>query len=89
MLEDLFTSEGSEVYIKDIGFYAPLGQPVTFEQLMVAAISRREVVLGLQIHSEDASTRYGLTLNPSLKARRTPFVPKPKDRLVVLAEDDG
>jgi hypothetical protein len=28
-------------------------------------------------------------LNPSLQARRSPFVPKAKDRLVVFAEDDG
>ena len=89
VLEDLFVSEGSEVYIKEISLYAQLGVPTTFEHLMVAARSRREVVLGIQIHTNDASQRYGLTLNPNLQMRRTPFTPKAKDRLVVFAEDDG
>ena len=56
---------------------------------MVAARSRREVVLGIQIHTNDPGQRYGLMLNPNLQLRRAPFVPKPKDRLVVFAEDDG
>ena len=89
VLEDLFESEGSEIYIKDMALYAPLGQPTTLEHLIIAARSRNEVVLGYQIYSNDASQRYGMVLNPSLQARRTPFVPKPKDRLVVFAEDDG
>ena len=29
VLEDLFVSEGSEIYIKEIGFYAQIGVPTT------------------------------------------------------------
>jgi hypothetical protein len=89
ILEDLFSSDGSEIYIKDISCYTPLGQPVTFEHLILAAKARNEVALGIQILSGDAASGYGIVLNPNTTQRRTPFVPKQGDRLVVLAEDDG
>ena len=89
MLEDLFSSQGSEVYIKDLSLYVPLGQPTTFEHLVLAARARGETAMGIQIYENDAQKRYGFTLNPLGAARTTAFVPKPKDRLVVLAEDDG
>jgi hypothetical protein len=87
VLEDLFQSEGSEIYLKDLALYAPVGQPITFEQLVLTAMKRGELALGVQITSNDPATRYGIRLNPA--DRRTPFAPRPGDRLVVLAEDDG
>ena len=89
ILEDLFSSDGSEIYIKDISCYTPLGQPVTFEHLILAAKARNEVAMGIQIISGDSTSGYGIVLNPNPTQRRTPFVPKQGDRLVVLAEDDG
>jgi hypothetical protein len=89
VLEDLFQSEGSEVYIKDMSLYVPFGQPTTFEHLVLAARARGESVMGIQVYESDAAKRYGFVLNPVGASRTTPFVPKPKDRLVVLAEDDG
>jgi ion channel POLLUX/CASTOR len=89
VLEDLFRSEGSEIYLKDLAFYVPPGHPCTFEYLTLAARRRGEVVLGLQRFVDDAAQSYGIKLNPDPVARRTPFVPTPKDRLIVLAEDDG
>ena len=88
VLEDLFQSEGSEIYLKDLSYYVPAGQPTTFEYLMLAAKRRQEVALGLQIKTSDPKERYGIRLNP-FQMRAVPFVPKPGDRLVVLAEDDG
>jgi len=87
VLEDLFRSEGSEVYLKDLALYAPPGSIVTFDHLILAAKARGEVALGLQVLTADASKRYGIALNPL--QRRAPFTPKPGDRLIVLAEDDG
>lgn len=88
VLEDLFRSEGSEVYIKDLSLYVPNGQPTTFEHLLLAAKARGEVAMGLQIANENPADRYGLRLNP-VDTRATPFIPKAGDRLVVLAEEDG
>lgn len=87
VLEDLFESEGSEIYLKPISHYVPLGQQTTFEYLVLAAKARGEVILGLQRYVDDASQRFGLVLNPV--ERRTPFAAQKGDRLVVLAEDDG
>ena len=87
VLEDLFQSEGSEIYLKDIRKYVPVGQPVSFEYLILAAKARNECALGLQVFVDDPAKRYGLVLNP--KDRAAPFTPKLGDRLVVLAEDDG
>ena len=87
VLEDLFRSEGSEIYLKDLTMYAPAGQPVTFEYLILAAKARGEVAMGYQIYTEDSTRRYGLVLNP--KDRAAVIAPKPGDQLVVMAEDDG
>ena len=87
--EDLFQSEGSEVYLKAIGLYAPLGQPTTFDALLLAARVRNELALGVQVYNPDPNKRFGMQLNPGPKARQLSFVPKLGDRLVVLAEDDG
>lgn len=87
VLEDLFQSEGSEIYLKDLSLYAAPGQKLTFEHLILAAKARNEVALGLQIYEDEPSKRYGLVLNPL--SRQEPFVAKPGDRLLVLAEDDG
>jgi len=87
VLEDLFQSEGSEIYVKDIASYVALGRPTTFEVLLVAAKARGEVALGYQKYVEDPAQRYGIVLNP--KDRTAQFMPKETDKLIVMAEDDG
>jgi ion channel POLLUX/CASTOR len=87
ILEDFFESEGSEIYLKDIALYVTPGQPTTFEHLILAAMSRNELALGLQSTTEDPASRYGIALNP--KQRQATWVPKAGDRLIVMAEDDG
>ena len=47
VLEDLFRSEGSEIYLKALRIYADLNEPVTFEELILRAKKRNEVALGL------------------------------------------
>jgi len=87
VLEDLLRSEGSEVYLKPLERYAPPGQAVTWEYLLLAAKARGELALGLQIHDPSPDNKFGLVLNPP--SRQAPITPKPGDRLVVLAEEDG
>ena len=86
---DLFRSEGSEIYLKSIFNYVPVNQACTFEYLTLAARRRGEVLLGIQRYVDDPAQKYGIVLNPSTEFRRTPFVAGQKDRLIVLAEDDG
>jgi hypothetical protein len=87
--KDVFQSEGSEVDMNLSLYVVSLGQPTTFEHLVVAARTRGETAMGIQTVENDASKRYGFTLNPVGTARTASFAPKPKDRLIVLAEDDG
>lgn len=87
VLEDLLRSEGSEIYVKPLTFYAPEGQPTTFEYLTLAAKARGELAMGIQLHVEDPSKNFGLVLNPT--DRKATIIPKASDRLVVLAEEDG
>ena len=88
VIEDLFQSEGSEIYLKDLACYVPAGHPTTFEYLILAAKARGEVALGVQIHVNDPAQRYGVHLNP-WKSRQSAITPKQGDRLIVLAEEDG
>ncbi len=87
VLEDLFQSDGSEIYLKPLEVYVPPGQPATVEYLILAAKARGEVLMGVQRYVDDPARRFGLLLNPV--DRQTPFMPAPGDRVVVLAEDDG
>jgi hypothetical protein len=87
VLEDLFQSDGSEIYLKPLDFYVPAGQQTTVEYLVLAAKARGEVLMGVQRYVDDPARKYGLLLNPL--DRRTPFLPGAGDRVVVLAEDDG
>jgi ion channel POLLUX/CASTOR len=87
VLEDLLRSEGSEIYVKPLEFYSQLGQPTTVEHLVLAAKARGELMLGVQVVSGDAEKKFGLTLNP--RERKSALVPKPGDKLIVLAEEDG
>ena len=87
VLEDLFQSDGSEIYLKPLELYVPPGQTTTVEYLALAAHARGEVLMGVQRFTDDASKRFGLALNP--KDRGAAFTPGPSDRVIVLAEDDG
>ncbi|RYZ68178.1 MAG: hypothetical protein EOP08_01145, partial [Proteobacteria bacterium] len=86
VLEDLFQSDGSEIYLKDIALYTAPGATTTFEQMILAAKARGEVALGIQLRALGGE-KHGLLLNPA--ERTKPIVPQPGDRLVVLAEEDG
>ncbi|MHB0877040.1 MAG: CASTOR/POLLUX-related putative ion channel [Anaerolineae bacterium] len=83
---DLFDPEGSEVYLKPVGDYVPLGQAVSFGTLVEAASRRGQVAMGYRIqeHSSDPARSYGVRVNPK-KGDKVVF--QEGDKLVVLAED--
>ena len=74
VLEDFFRSEGSEIYLKDMTWYAPEGKPVTFEELILTAKLRSELAMGYQLYVDDPEKRYGMVLNPT--NRTETVVPK-------------
>jgi K+/H+ antiporter YhaU regulatory subunit KhtT len=86
VFRNLFTAEGSELYLKPAGDYVALGQAVNFYAVAEAAARRNEVALGYRIlaQAEDAGREYGVIINPRKSATLT-FTDR--DKIVVLAEN--
>jgi Trk K+ transport system NAD-binding subunit len=74
---ELFSSEGCEIYLKDIQLYARPEESLSFWELTARARQRGEVALGWQ-------DRDGTRLNPADKLTRRQWT---GGTLVVLAED--
>ena len=86
---DLFSAEGSEMYIKPIELFFPpekLGK-LSFADCVFAAQSRDEICLGLKIASQaqDKDNNFGIYLAPSLD---TEFSLTLADELITIAEDE-
>lgn len=86
VFDSLFTSEGSEVYLKPVDRYIRPGESTDFYSVLESARRRGETAMGyrLSAHAHDAENGYGVRLNP-LKTDTITFVPQ--DRVIVLAED--
>lgn len=82
---DLFDPEGAEIYLKPIGNYVAVGEPVNFYTVTEAARRRGETAIGYRLMSEshDAEKVYGVHTNPK-KSEKVTF--KPEDKLIVIAE---
>lgn len=83
---DIFDPEGAEIYLKPIGDYVSLGQPVNFYTVAEAARRRGETVLGYRLENEagDAGKAYGVHTNPK-KSENVVFTPT--DKVIVIAEE--
>lgn len=86
VFDSLFTSEGSEVYLKPAERYIRTGESADFYTVLEAARRRGETAIGYRIAAEthEAAKGYGITLNP-LKSERIEFARG--DKVIVLAED--
>ncbi len=86
VFKDLFSPEGSEIYLKPIKDYVLTNRPVNFYTLLEAAADRGETAIGYRIqeHATDASKAYGVVVNPD-KNIKLQFTEN--DRIIVLAED--
>jgi voltage-gated potassium channel Kch len=86
VFKDLFDPEGSEIYLKPVKDYVPVGQPLDFYALLEAAADRGETAIGYRIVAlaHDAEQAYGVAMNPK-KSQQVTFTAE--DKIVVLAED--
>lgn len=82
---DIFDPEGAEVYLKPIGDYVAVEQPVNFYTVVEAAKRRGETAIGYRLMSEshNAEKAYGVHTNPK-KSEKVLF--KPEDKLIVISE---
>ncbi len=86
--EDLFCSEGSEVYLKSAAlFFERFGEKRSFADICAAALERGETCFGIRLKAEEdeAERHYGIYLNP---AKSDQFTLSPEDSLITLAEDE-
>jgi hypothetical protein len=82
----LFSSEGSEIYIRPMTDYVKLGTTVDFYTVLEAAAQRGETAIGYRImkYADDKSRGFGVNVNPK-KSEKHAFTEH--DKIVVLAED--
>lgn len=85
VLSELFSPEGSEIYLKPMGNYIALDRPLTFATVVEAASQRDEIAIGYRCHTEanNAKRAYGIHLNPK-KSERITF--HAEDKIIVLSE---
>lgn len=85
VFSDLFSHEGSEIYLKPAGEYTRLGAPVSFYTIVEAAARRGEAAFGYRLASaaKDPARAYGVALNPQ---KSLPIVYGEKDHVIVMAE---
>lgn len=83
--EDLFTADGSELYLKPASEYVALDQPLNFYTVMESARRRGEVAIGYRntALANAADDNYGVEVNPKKSAQIT-F--RAGDKVIVLAE---
>jgi voltage-gated potassium channel Kch len=82
----LFSSSGSEIYLRPAELYITPGETVDFYTVLEAARRRGETAIGYRISefARDSTKGYGVSVNP-VKAAALTFVAG--DKIVVLAED--
>ena len=85
---DLFSADGSELYIKPISLYFPLERigKLTFADCVLAAQHRNEVCIGVRIsaQSRDKDKNFGIDLVPRMNKRLNLTF---SDSLITLADD--
>ena len=89
--DDLSQAEGSELYIKPASFYFDFSEKesltMPYGECVQAAQLRNEVILGLQIHTDQKNRdkMFGIVLIPDKKDE---FTIRKEDGLIALAEDE-
>jgi voltage-gated potassium channel Kch len=83
--EELFGSEGSEVYIRKMSNYITTSSEINFYTLVESAKLKNEIAIGYKLEAEaaDASKNYGIYMNPQ-KAKLIKFTDQ--DKIIVIGE---
>jgi voltage-gated potassium channel Kch len=86
VFDDIFDSDGSEIYLRPASDYVALGKPMTYWNVVEGARRRGEVAIGYRLAggNGNASSGDGVRVNPP-KGSSVTF--GPEDRLIVVAED--
>jgi hypothetical protein len=86
VFDTLFSSDGSEIYLRPASDYLVAGASVDFYTVLEAARRRGETAIGYRVaadrHRSDQA--YGVVVNPRKSEQR---IFAPEDKIIVLAED--
>lgn len=87
VFEDIFRSEGSEIYLKPASDYVELRKPISFYSIIESARRRGEIALGCRLLSrfDEDALEQGVIVNPDKTKMLTFFE---EDKIIVLAEND-
>jgi Trk K+ transport system NAD-binding subunit len=85
VLTDLFSPEGSEIYLKSVDNYVTIDRPVNFYTVVEAARQRGESAIGYRRKADarNIARSYGVVINPP-KDQAIEF--QPQDAIILLAE---
>lgn len=85
VLSDLFSPEGSEIYLKPVDRYIAVDRPVNFYTVVEAARQRGESAIGYRRKADanNVARSYGIVINPP-KDHLIEF--QPQDAIILLAE---
>lgn len=85
VFDELFKSDGSEIYLKPADEYINTGSTVDFYTILEAAALKNETAIGYKLnkYASDAEKSYGVFLNP-LKTEKIEI--SDIDKIIVLAE---
>jgi len=86
VFNNMFSPEGSEIYLKPVTNYITAGIETDFYTLLEAARRQNETAIGYRLirYKHDSARKYGVTINPT-KSDRIVF--DENDKLIVLAEN--
>ena len=85
VFEDIFNTEGSEIYLKPAQNYVELGRELNFYTVVESARMKNEVAIGYRIGKEaqNHAANYGIVLNP-YKSEMVKY--SSADKIIVLSE---
>lgn len=87
IFEDLLDEAGSEFYMRPVGDYADITEPLNFYTLLESARRRGETAIGYRRRRDDEAAdgrnMGGVVVNPN---KTDAILFQPEDRLIVLAE---
>jgi len=86
VFDELFKSDGSEIYLKPATDYIKAGETVNFYTIIESASRKNETALGYKVakFAHNAEEGYGVYLNP-LKSKNITITSE--DKIIVLAEE--
>lgn len=86
VFHELFSPQGSEIYLKPAGDYVQPGREVDFYTVLESARRQGQVAIGYRLCGQafDHDAAYGVKLNPKKSAR---FTLAADDKVIVLAEE--